>query len=179
MKNLILVLSVFVVTTMVGETQARDLTYRLGVGYAQMSQYFVEDSQNGRRELIQLNGIQATYGIARDMQVGAWFGMKEGFDVAGAGGLFRYDFQRLFSRDASLWDHLNLFGQVAMIAKLGSEQKSGVSLHAPTLGFEIMPFTRNQLAIATSFGLVIDFGGESNMSMTQSQFGDVGIRYYF
>lgn len=157
---------------------ARDLTYRLGVGYSQMS-YSVRAKAAPDSTLVQNHGLTATYGIAPDMHAGLWFGFSSNFDNAAIGPVFRYDIQRLFNRDTVVWNYLNLFVQGAFLAKVGAEQKKGITFHAPTIGFEVLPFERNNFAISTTAGLVIDFVDKNKISFTQGQFGDVSVKYYF
>jgi len=157
---------------------ARDLTYRLGVGYQEMSQS-VRDKAATDSTLVQLHGLSVSYGIAQDMHAGVWFGFANNFDTAAVGPYFRYDLQRMFNRDTVVWNYLNIYLQVAFLGKMGAEQKKGITLHLPTLGFEILPFERNNFAIGTSAGVVIDFVDKNKISFTQGQFGDVNVKYYF
>jgi len=177
MKNLICLLGalfVFGFSTL----SARDLTYRLGVGYSQRSIYAVQEGAK-TGALTQLNGIEASFGLAKDMQAMAWFGFSPAMDYTATGVGFRYDLQRLFNQDASIWQNLNIFAMVDFMAKIGKDQEKGVSLRVPAIGFEVLPFDRNNFAISTNFGLLMDFGGESKLSLSGGQFGDVGVKYYF
>lgn len=164
----------------VSSVDARDLTYRAGVGYSQMGMYVVpENGTSANAQYVQMNGVLATYGIAQDLHAGVFFGFQNKLDMSAMGVVGRYDFQRLISRDASIWNHLNLFTQVAFLTKMGRKQEAGINLQVPNLGFEVLPFERNNFALATSFGLVIDFLKKNSITMTQGQFGDVSVRYYF
>jgi hypothetical protein len=174
-----LVASFFVSTFALNSAvEARDLTYRMGVGFAQQSMSFVPSGlSSGTRS--QLSGVHASYGLAADMQAGIFFGFQDSFDIAAMGPTFRYDLQRLLSRDSSIWNHLNIFSQVSFLVKFGSEIEKGVTLHLPFIGFEILPFEKNNFAISTSMGLMIDMMDETNLSFNQAQFGDLSVRYYF
>jgi hypothetical protein len=159
-------------------TEARDLTYRLGVGYSQMS-HSVRPKAATTSALTEGHGLHVTYGVATDMHAGLWFGFADNFKQAAVGPTFRYDLQRLINRDATIWNYVNIFAQVAFLGKIGSDQKKGIALHLPYLGFEILPFDRVNLAISTSAGLIVDFVDKNKINFTQSKFGDVGVRYYF
>jgi hypothetical protein len=180
MKKVFSLLASCFVTTLAlnSAVEARDLTYRMGVGFAQQSMSFVSSGLNtGTRS--QLSGVHASYGLAADMQAGIFFGFQDNFDIAAMGPTFRYDLQRLLSRDSSIWNHLNIFSQVSFLVKFGSEIEKGVTLHLPFIGFEILPFEKNNFAISTSMGLMIDLMDETNISFNQAQFGDLSVRYYF
>lgn len=181
MKNFSISLSISLglIVFMHSESEARDLTYRLGVGYAQMSQSVRTPEGAADSVLTEIHGLHVTYGIANDMHAGIWFGFASNFDVAAVGPTFRYDLQRLINRDATIWNYLNIFTQVAFLGKIGKEQKKGIALHLPYIGFEILPFERLNFALSTGAGLIIDFVDKNKFNFTQSQFGDVGIRYYF
>ena len=180
MKKFSLLLSVVSGLTLMAQEglQARDLTYRLGVGFAQQSMSFVPKGGSVGQSS-QLSGVHASYGLAADMQAGLFFGFRDGFDVAAMGPTFRYDLHRLFSRDATIWTHLNIFSQASFLVKFGSDIEKGVTLHLPSIGFEIMPFEKNNFAVSTSFGLVMDFMDDTNFGFNQAQFGDLSFRYYF
>jgi hypothetical protein len=158
---------------------ARDLTYRIGAGWRQESATWVykDGVANGRAAL---NGLEASYGIARDIQLGAFFGFARNFHFAMVGPKIRYDVQRLFNRDASVWQYLNIFTEAAFYTKFGSSAKTGIVIHAPYVGFEILPFSNNNLAIQMAGGLILDFVGKNSVSFTQNTLGgDFGLKYYF
>lgn len=159
--------------------EARDLTYKIGAGYAQMYTNSLRDKKTNTVSDAQIHGLQASMGIARDMHIGAFFGFKPNFGAMLIGPSFRYDFQRLISRDNAIWEHVNLFGQVAFLAKLGGDYKRGITIHAPTLGVEILPFSNNNLAFHSSAGCVIDLVDKSKIGFTQGLLGDLGVKYYF
>src|SRR4051812_8974118 len=84
---------------------ARDLTYKLGVGYRQASIMEVDDKTQAQHEL-QLNGLEATYGVARDFQAGAYLGFDRNFDFCAMGPTIRYNVQRLLNQDAAVWTYV-------------------------------------------------------------------------
>jgi len=180
MKNLLLATTFGFVSSLAvtSPAEARDLTYRLGVGYSQMS-HSVRQKGATSSALTEGHGLNVSYGVARDMQVGVWFGFADNFKQAALGPTFRYDLQRLINRDATIWNYLNIFTQASFLAKIGSDQKKGIALHLPYIGFEILPFERLNFAISTSAGLIIDFVDKNKLNFTQAKFGDVGVRYYF
>jgi hypothetical protein len=158
---------------------ARDVTYKFGAGYRQAYTNALIDKTTMVAAATQVNGLEVTYGIAKDMQAGAFFGTTGNMDATLLGPTFRYDFQRLIARDAEVWRHLNIFAEIAFLAKFGKEIKSGVTLHAPYVGFEILPFANNNFAILTAAGAAIDFVERNKIGFTQGMFGDVGVKYYF
>jgi hypothetical protein len=157
---------------------ARDLTYKFGAGYRQVSTT-ARVNDDGTSPGQHVNGLQLTYGVAHDLQIGTFFGFVSNFDFTMLGPTVRYDLQRLINRDASVWSNLHLFTEFAFFAKFGGNSKAGITLHAPYLGFEILPFGANNFAISTQAGLVIDFVKKNRIGFTQGMFGDVGIKYYF
>ncbi len=178
MKAIVLLLTLGFGFIFIQSVQARDLTYKVGAGYAQ-STIGVKDKTTNAVTLTQLNGLQVTYGVAKDLQAGAYFGFQRNFKTAAVGPFIRYDFQRLISRDATIWKHLNLFTQVAFLTKLGSAQKKGITVQSPYLGFEILPFDQNNFALQTGAGVVFDMVDKTQISFTSGMFGDVGVKYYF
>ncbi len=161
------------------EVSARDLTYKFGAGWRQSSTTAHVNKAGTAFEARQLNGLEVSYGVARDLHLGGFFGFLGNFDFAMAGPKFRYELHRLIDRDAAAWKHLHLFTEVAFLAKFGSEAKSGICLHAPYLGIEIYPLADARFAITTAAGLVIDFVEENRVGFTQGLLGDIGIKYYF
>ncbi|MDB5036534.1 MAG: hypothetical protein JWQ35_62 [Bacteriovoracaceae bacterium] len=158
--------------------EARDLTYKFGVGY-QESYTTARVNDDGTSAPAHINGLAASYGVSRELQLGAFFGFVQNFDFTMVGPTLRYNFQRLINRDATVWNNLNLFAELAFLAKFGGKSKGGITIHAPSLGFEILPFTSNNFAISTSAGLVFDFVEKNKMGFTQGLLGDLGVRYYF
>jgi hypothetical protein len=162
----------------VSHLEARDLTYKFGVGYRQAyTNAHVKDDGTFPSE--QVSGLQLSYGAAQDLQLGGFFGFMPNFDFAMMGPTVRYNIQRLINRDSTIWNHLNLFVATAFLAKFGGESKGGITIHAPYLGIEILPFSTNNLAISTEAGLVIDFVKKNRVGFTQGLLGDLGIKYYF
>lgn len=157
---------------------ARDLTYRLGIGYSQATYYYIAD-QGGGESLSQAQGLDVSYGIAKDTQVGGFFGFTNNFDITLVGATVRYDIQGLINRDSMTWNYLNIFLKGGVYAKLGTEQAKGITIHMPAFGFEILPFERNNFAVGTTFGLIWDFKKKNKINLTQAQFGDLSIKYYF
>ncbi|MBN8555031.1 MAG: hypothetical protein J0L93_06260 [Deltaproteobacteria bacterium] len=160
-------------------THARDLTYKFGAGYRQAYTNSLVNKDTRAVTDKQMNGLEFTYGIAKDMQIGAFFGTTGNMNASLLGPKFRYNIERLFSRDETVWKHLNIFAELAFLAKLGKEIKSGITLHAPYLGFEVFPFSENNFSILTAAGASIDFGTQNRIGFTQGMFGDVGVKYYF
>lgn len=181
MKNISLAILCIVTAILVSSGSfARDLTYKFGVGYKQIyTNGFVDDTTKAMGAPQQLNALQFSYGLAKDFQVGAVFGFQRDFDAFMAGPSIRYDLQRLIYRDAFLWDYLNIFTQAAFLLKSGGDVKTGLTLHLPYIGFEIMPFKEVNFAIESSAGLTIDLLEKSALGFTNSMFGDVGLRFYF
>jgi|GEM_PF-3896246 len=170
---------VFGLSGLASSAQARNLTYKYGFGYQQVySNGFVADNGGGS-SATQLNGMTATYSLAKDMQAGAYFGFERNFDAFMAGPTFRYDFQRLIHRDFSLWNHLNLFVQTALLIKAGRQTKTGLVLQVPDLGFEVFPFSNNDFSILSMAGLTVYLMEDNMIGITNGMFGDVGLRYYF
>lgn len=160
--------------------EARDLTYKFGVGYRQaFTNIFVGKGTHADQENVQMNGLEASYGLAKDIQVGAFYGFGGNFHRNLLGPKLRYDFHRLFNRDAAVWNHLNLFTEVSFLVKYGSRVETGITMHAPDIGFEILPFDNNNFAILTAAGLVIDMNKTNRVGFTNGMFGDVGVKYYF
>ncbi len=157
---------------------ARDLTYKVGLGYRQATTVQVDKATNAERR-IQLNGLDLSLGVGPDLHLGLYFGAEPNLDFAALGPKVRYDMQRLIDRDNAVWTYLNIFLEGAFMAKFGRESKAGVTIHAPYLGFEIMPFANNGFAILTSAGAVFDFVAKNRVGFTQGMFGDVGVKYYF
>lgn len=161
-----------------GDLQARDLTYKYGVGYKQVSTNgFVVNGV--AQEPSQINGLSVSYGIARDMMVEGFFGMTKNFNQFMVGPSFRYDLHRLIVRDSRFWDHLNLFALASFLYKGGSDVDSGITLQLPNVGVEIFPFRDTHFAIHSSAGVNIDFVEKSEIGFTQGMFGDVGLKLYF
>ncbi|PIR23262.1 MAG: hypothetical protein COV44_03720 [Deltaproteobacteria bacterium CG11_big_fil_rev_8_21_14_0_20_45_16] len=180
MKSIPTIFAIFATLVSFNFVEARDLTYKFGIGYQQMSTNgFVPDGTTRSANPEQLNGVAATYGIAKDIQVGGYFGFHRDFDSFLAGPTFRYDFERLIVRDPSVWRYLNIYGQVGFFIKAGGDVETGITLHAPTIGLEILPFESNDLAILSSAGAVIDFMEDNSIGFTNGMFGDVGVRLYF
>lgn len=163
----------------VHQVSARDLTYKFGAGWKQFYTNARVDERSRAVSSLQLSGLDFSYGVAKDLQVGAYFGFLSNFDFAMAGPSLRYEFHRLINRNLDLWKHLHLFTEVAFLAKFGNESKSGICLHAPYFGLEILPVEAVHLSVTTSAGLVIDFVNENSLGFTQGLIGDLGIRYYF
>lgn len=164
---------------LVNSVEARDLTYKFGAGWKQSYSNAVVNDSSRAYVAKQLNGIDLTYGLAKDLFVGAFFGFEGNFDYAAAGPKLRYDLQRLLDRDAPAWKYLNIFAEIAFLAKFGKTTKSGITIHAPDLGLEILPFSDLNFSIITSAGLTIDFVEQTRMGFTQGLLGDLGVRYYF
>jgi len=178
-KTVSLSFSFLALSTLVSTSiMARDLTYKFGMGYRQTTSTWVDESTNVPTRL-QLNGVEVSYTLAQDLTVSGFFGTERNLNFMAAGPKLRYDLQRLISRDSLAWQYLHLFTEVVFLAKFGDDAKSGVTIHAPDIGFEVFPFTNNNFAILTSAGLVIDFGGRKSVGFTQGIFGDVGVKYYF
>src|SRR5687768_7719569 len=112
------------------EGEARDLTYKIAAGYRQA---YTSARVNKAKAFApaQVNGLDASYGIAPDLQAGAYFGFEGNMDFVMVGPTLRYDIQRLFGRDPAIWDHLNLFVEAKFLAKLGKATKAGITIHAP------------------------------------------------
>lgn len=160
--------------------EARDLTYKIGAGYKQIySNGFVDDDTKTTLAPNQLNGIVLSYGIAPDLQVEGYFGFSRSFDSFATGPTLRYDFQRLISRNASIWNYLNLFTQLGFFVKAGTEVEAGIILQAPYFGFEVLPFSQNDFAIQTGAGLTVDLVEDNSLGFTDGMFGDVGVKFYF
>lgn len=170
--------SIFGLFVFVSNLQARDLTYKFGVGY-QQSYTNAHVKDDGTFPSEQVNGLAVTYGAAQDLQLGGFFGFMPNFDFAMMGPTVRYNIQRLINRDAGIWDHLNLYVKTAFLAKFGGESKGGITIHAPYLGFEVLPFSSNHFAISSEAGLVIDFVKKNRLGFSQGLLGDLGIKYYF
>lgn len=159
--------------------EARDLTYKIGFGYEQISTNGFVDDSGLERDSEQLHGLGVSYGVAEDMMVDFRFAFGRNFDRVIVGPSFRYDFQRLFSRHPNAWQHLNIYVKAAFFVKAGDKVKTGVSVHAPYLGFEVFPFESNHFAISSQAGLVIDFVEKTSFGFTQGLLGDLGVRFYF
>lgn len=181
MKNFFLLAAGFILTsTFFARVDARDLTYKFGAGFRQAyTNAFLDDTTSQPRAEQQVNGLEMTYGIAKDMQAGLFLGMLRNFDATLVGPKFRYDLHRLFDRDEESWKHINLYVEAAFLAKLGQEIKSGVTLHAPYFGLEIFPMTNVDFAVSVAAGLVVDIVKKNYIGFTNAMFGDVGIKYYF
>lgn len=159
---------------------ARETTYHFATGWRQLyTNAFLDKTTKTPRAETQVNGLEVTYGIAKDMHAGVAFGFLRNFHAALLGPEFRYDIHRLFDRNEETWKYLHLFLEAKFLAKFGGEIKSGITFHAPYLGVEILPFSNVNFAILSSGGLVIDMVEKSYIGFTNSMFGDVGIRYYF
>ncbi len=159
---------------------ARDMTYKFGLGYRQsFTNAVVADAPGNPSEPAQINGLEANYGIAKDLAAGLFFGFTENFHFVSLGPTLRFELQRLINRESSVWDHLNIFTELKFLAKFGSEAKAGITIHAPYLGVEIFPFKENNFALGSSAGLVIDFVEKNRVGFTQGILGDLGLRYYF
>lgn len=159
--------------------EARENSHKFGFGYRQATATWIHDDAARSAERVQVNGIEASLGLGSDVAVGAYWGMERNMHFMMVGPKVRYDFNRLITRDTFVWQYLNFFTEVAVLAKFGGEAKGGVCIHAPDIGFEIMPFSNNGFAILTSAGFVLDFGSRSRANITQGMFGDVGVKYYF
>lgn len=159
--------------------EARDLTYKFGFGYEQISTNGFVSDQGVEGNPVQLHGLTFAYGVANDMMVDLKVAMGKNLDNLIVGPSFRYDFQCLFSRNPASWDHVNIFVKAAFFIKTGDQVKTGITIHAPYLGFEILPFDSNHFAILTQAGVVIDFVEENMIGFTNGMFGDVGVRFYF
>lgn len=160
------------------QTEARELTYKFGVGYRQATTNArVDDSKAATAT--QLNGLEGIYGISNDLYAGAFFGFEPNFNFVMVGPKLRYDIHRLINRELEIWSSLNIFVEAAFLAKFGRETKGGLTIHAPYLGFEIFPFTANNFSISTSAGLVLDFVQKNRIGFTNGMFGDVGVKYFF
>lgn len=173
-------LGLLFVTLCFSSLEARDLTYRFGAGYQQIfTNGFVPDGGNSVGAPTQLNGISASYGIARDMHIEAFAGFQQTFDLFVLGPGFRYDFQRLIYRDLSVWRYLNMYVKAAFMLKGGDQVETGIVMHLPYVGFEVLPFDSNNFAIHTSAGVAIDLLEDSQVGFTDGMFGDVGVKMYF
>ena len=173
-------LSVFSMTLILATSaEARDLRYKIGAGYQQVYSSSLVPDGGTEGAPAQWNSIVASYGIANDMSVEATFGYAQKFNSVIVGPAFRYDIQRLLSRNFVAWEYLNIFVKGAFLLKTGKDIETGITLHLPYAGFEILPFKDNGFAISTSAGVVIDFVKDTSVGFTNSQFGDVGVRYYF
>jgi hypothetical protein len=162
-----------------GSIEARDMSYKFGFGFKQVySNGFVNknDAESGS---IQLNGLNVSYGLARDFQVDVSFAVNRNFDSFILGPGIRYDIQRLLSESLAAWNYLNIFVQASFFIKSGDKVKTGVLVHAPYLGFELLPFEANDFAVQASAGLAFDFLKKNRFGFTQGMFGDVGLKYYF
>jgi hypothetical protein len=126
-----------------------------------------------------MNGLELSYGIAKDMQAGVAFGFLRNMHAALLGPELRYDIHRLFDRSEESFKYLHVFLEAKFLAKFGGEIKSGIVFHAPYLGIEILPFSNVDFAILSSGGLVVDMVEKTYFGFTNSMFGDVGVRYYF
>jgi len=165
--------------SLTSSTYGRDLTYKIGAGYRQAYSNAAVDDKTGASAPVHLNGIEASYGIAKDLQVEAYFGFTRNFGFVMVGPELRYDLQRLFSRDFAAWQYLNIFAEAAFFTKLGNSSKTGIVLKLPYAGFEVMPFANNNFAISASAGLVLDFVSKNKVGFTQGLLGDLGVKYYF
>lgn len=161
------------------KSEARDLTYKFGAGYKQFFTNGFVDKSGAKQSSEQLNGLSLSYGIARDFQIEASFAMKRNFEAFLVGPGLRYDIQRLLSESLAAWNHLNIYTQVSFFMKAGDEVKTGIVLHAPYLGFEILPFESNDFAINASGGFAFDLFKKNMIGFTNGMFGDVGLKYYF
>ena len=158
---------------------ARLLTYKTGFGYRQAYTNAMVDQGSNTIQSRQVNGLEITYGVAPDMQAGFYMGFLGNFDFTLFGPKFRYNIERLLSRDEGTWKYLNLFVEGAFLGKFGGKTKSGLTLHLPYMGFEVLPFADNNFAISTSAGLVVDLIQENRIGFTNGIVGDVGVKYYF
>jgi hypothetical protein len=147
--------------------QGRNMKDAITIGYRLAYTNAAVNSTTSIATSRQLSGVEASYGITRDISVGGYFGFGSNFDFAMLGPKVRYDVHRLISRNSHVWDHLHLFVESGMFAKFGSESKFGVTFHLPYAGIEILPFKENNLSIKTAAGLVLD----------DAMFGDLGISY--
>jgi len=165
--------------SLAGALSARDVNYKFSAGYKQVyTNGFVAESGQ-KLSSQQLNGVVASYGLAPDIHLGAYFGLERNFDAFILGPLFRYHFERLIYRNPSAWRYLNLFTDFGFFIKSGDDVETSLLIHAPSVGFEIFPFSEVDFAIETSAGLVIDLIEESMIGFTDGMFGDVGVRFYF
>lgn len=171
------VIGAFLVSS--SQLEARDLTYKIGVGYSQVFSNSIVPEGQDKGEPSQFNALIGSYGIARDMQIGAFLGFQDNFDIFTVGPYFRYDVHRLLSRDFAAWNHLNIFVQTAFLVKAGDAIKTGLLLQAPYIGFEILPFSSNNFAIQTAAGVVVDLMEDNSVGFTNGIFGDLGVKYYF
>lgn len=159
---------------------ARDLSYKVGAGFRQFySNAFLDKDTKRERAEHQINGVELSYGISKDMQAGVAFASLANLHAALLGPSLRFDLHRVLERNEEAWKHVHVFAEAKFLAKFGNEIKSGITIHAPYLGIEILPFAGVDFAILTSGGLVIDFVEKSYWGITNSMFGDVGLRYYF
>lgn len=159
---------------------ARDMTYQFGAGWRQIYANALLDKDTKRpRAENQINALEISYGISKDLQAGVVFGMLRNFNASILGPELRYDLHRLFDRGEEAWKYLHIFAEAKFLAKYGGDIKSGIVFHAPYFGIEILPFSNVDFAILTSGGLVIDMVEKSYIGITNAMFGDVGIRYYF
>src|SRR5258708_5178838 len=112
MKNLFYFVSgLFLISISV---EARDLSYKFGVGYREaFTTARVNDDAGPTAAPTQINGLEATYGITRDVLLGGFFGFVENFNFAMMGPTVRYNFERLINRDATIWNNLHLFTEVS------------------------------------------------------------------
>jgi hypothetical protein len=161
------------------ETHARDLTYKGGFGYTQVFSNSVVPKGTNQGVPRQINGLMGSYGIANDLQLGAFLGFEKNFDHFMVGPFVRYDIHRLLNRELMLWNHLNIFIQTAFLLRAGGEVEVGLTFQAPYVGFEIFPFTNNFFSIQTAAGVVVDLMKDSAFGFTNAMFGDVGVKYYF
>lgn len=159
--------------------EARDLTYKFGVGYKQVftNGFVAENGAVGGAE--QLNGIHVSYGIARDFHVDVNFATRKNFDAFVLGPSVRYEIHRLVSQSLAAWNHLNIFVQSGFMVKAGDKVKTGLVLQLPYIGFDILPFEANDFAITASAGFAFDLLEENMIGFTNGMFGDVGLKYYF
>lgn len=162
------------------QTEARDLTYKIGAGYKQLfTNGFVLDKGRGTQGAQQLNGLVASYGAARNLAIGGYFGFTRNLDAFIAGPSARYYVQSLIYQDPSVWKNLNLFTEVGFYLKTGGKIETGILVQTPSIGFEILPFDNVDFAIEASAGVVVDLLEDSMIGFTNGMFGDVGLRFYF
>jgi hypothetical protein len=160
------------------QLEARDLTYKFGTGFRQ-SYTGARVSDAGVVTAEQVSGLEVSFGFAPDLLLGGFVGFLPNVDFAMTGPSLRYNFQRLLNREASIWNHLNLYAQADFFIKFGRKSESGLTLHAPYLGFEVFPFEANHFSISSQAGLVLDFVKANRFGFTQGLLGDLGIKYYF
>lgn len=167
------------------QLEARDLSYKIGLGYQQVyTNGFVADGlglgEGAFHTPRQVSGVAASYGLTNDMILGGFFGMTSNFNQFLVGPSFRYNVHRLLVRDSRFWQHLNIFTQASFFFKGGSDVNTGVTLQLPYVGVEVFPFRDTHFSIQSSFGLTIDLVKKSMVGLTQGAFvGDMGLRYYF